>query len=450
MGTIEVTEPLSSQHSILGFIVMLGFLPFGIVIMILSFLKRNDPMYKQRFYPLVLIEHVGSLICIFMLTLNGAFSYPVLECNLVWWNAFLIFPLTSIPVLIRAYVYSFRFYLTKERNNVSTPKLMKYVKVIRPAFMLKAWVISNVFLLALIGVGAIIYSRIPGSDVPSTICPFRDIMFVLDIVIGMLVIILWIMAMVFLWKARDYYKIKEEMVITIVAWVVFLILYGVRLPPPFLSAFFIIVGLEVPFVLHAWLLIRLYRHDVKIEPNMEFESCLESPKLREKFRNFLVYQLCVENLMFWEELQHYKAQPHQSAASALSLYNKYIKEGSMYQVNISSEALRILSGKLVFTYHKNNSSTASVDADPVVEPSLFDACEGEVLSMMKFHSFPLFLQSHSGTSSSSASSATSGGGTSSYNINNSSSSSTNTLHHHDHRHSSGNAADSNKVVISIS
>eukprot|EP01113_Clastostelium_recurvatum_P036746 TRINITY_DN5289_c1_g1_i1.p1 TRINITY_DN5289_c1_g1~~TRINITY_DN5289_c1_g1_i1.p1 ORF type:complete len:479 (+),score=84.28 TRINITY_DN5289_c1_g1_i1:177-1439(+) len=352
------------------------------------------------------MEHVGSLLCIILLALDG-FTYPLHDCIRGWWNAFLVFPFTCLPIIIRSYVYCFRFYLTKERDHVTTPKLMKYVRLISPSFIVKVTAVCLFALLVPLGVGSIVLSLQPGGDAMARSCPWDRAIFIIDMALAALVIVCWIVAIVFLWKARDYYKIKEEMVFNIGGWIITLVVYalsgniGIRLP--FFSAIFIIAGLEITFVLHAWLLTFLYK-DVKIDVDMDFDRCLASRRTREKFRNFLVYQLCVENLLFCEELQRFKSSSPSSTnvySSAKTIYDNYIKEGSMYQVNISSETHKaIKSGLDLMRQIYTRSADLTISNDPASssslslpgDRSLFDTAEVEVLGMLRFHSFPFFVR----------------------------------------------------------
>eukprot|EP01113_Clastostelium_recurvatum_P036748 TRINITY_DN5289_c1_g1_i4.p1 TRINITY_DN5289_c1_g1~~TRINITY_DN5289_c1_g1_i4.p1 ORF type:complete len:232 (+),score=52.83 TRINITY_DN5289_c1_g1_i4:914-1609(+) len=143
---------------------------------------------------------------------------------------------------------------------------------------------------------------------------------------------------------------------------------------------------------------------LRIDVDMDFDRCLASRRTREKFRNFLVYQLCVENLLFCEELQRFKSSSPSSTnvySSAKTIYDNYIKEGSMYQVNISSETHKaIKSGLDLMRQIYTRSADLTISNDPASssslslpgDRSLFDTAEVEVLGMLRFHSFPFFVR----------------------------------------------------------
>eukprot|EP01113_Clastostelium_recurvatum_P050455 TRINITY_DN9560_c0_g1_i2.p1 TRINITY_DN9560_c0_g1~~TRINITY_DN9560_c0_g1_i2.p1 ORF type:complete len:464 (-),score=70.24 TRINITY_DN9560_c0_g1_i2:26-1417(-) len=433
MFTFVSGDGLGSVSSLLGFLYMLIFIPFGLVITVLTHMKRNDPTLKQRLYSLVLIEHVGGLICIF-----SSASIPLVRLPArVRWNSFLLFPLVTVSVLIRSYVYCFRYYLTQERSKIlTTPRLMRYTRFIRPSFLLASWGVSVSFLLILMIIGSILFSQLQqDADLMMMLsCPWDGAIFVIDMIIGAIILMLSIGVLVFMRKARDYYKIKQEMVISIVGWMIAMTLLSITLSlevemPFSKSGFFLILGLQLPFLLYAWILAGIYRNDaVKISPDMEFQQILDNPKARDKFRSFLVYQLCVENIMFWEDVQRYKngdtapiMTEEDTIQMARIIHEKYIRNDSMYQVNISSHIQHTITDTINRQNHHPSSSLSSSSRDDVTSStpdggsgrgggdsgdggvptrSLFDAAENEVLGMMRFHSFPLFLLAHQSSSSS--------------------------------------------------
>eukprot|EP01113_Clastostelium_recurvatum_P025087 TRINITY_DN3013_c0_g2_i2.p1 TRINITY_DN3013_c0_g2~~TRINITY_DN3013_c0_g2_i2.p1 ORF type:complete len:346 (+),score=29.54 TRINITY_DN3013_c0_g2_i2:86-1123(+) len=313
-----VTLPLSSLSQTMGLVLMVVCMPVCIGVVCMVYQKRNEQMFKQRFYPLVLIEHIGAIILGVLMTLD-MFTFPLLECQVDLWTSLLIFPLSCLPILMRGGIYCFRFWLTQERNLMSAPRLMNYLYLISSKFILRFWSFCILSCLAIISILSIIWSTSPMAGIMYELCPWNDAVFYADIVLSVVTLLLWLVTVIFLWKAHDFYKIKEEMVFELVLWVGTFIVYAMAstgiIPSAhyFSSAFYIVLGIVIHFIFQIWLLY-LTSLDYKINGDMDFMTCMRSKYFFDKFKEFLVYQLCVENILFWHDVQEFRKNPSLNAA----------------------------------------------------------------------------------------------------------------------------------------
>jgi hypothetical protein len=110
-----------------------------------------------------------------------------------------------------------------------------------------------------------------------------------------------------------------------------------------------------------------------------FEYVLENPNTREKFKQFLVREFSVENLMFYTEVVYLSTLDDKEDIqdTADSINDTYVQEGAPFQINIPSELRKECS--------------AALESENVVEP--FTKAKEHVESIMKTESFPRFVKS---------------------------------------------------------
>eukprot|EP01113_Clastostelium_recurvatum_P017621 TRINITY_DN2075_c0_g1_i6.p1 TRINITY_DN2075_c0_g1~~TRINITY_DN2075_c0_g1_i6.p1 ORF type:complete len:470 (+),score=58.72 TRINITY_DN2075_c0_g1_i6:28-1437(+) len=424
-------ETISSPNAILGFITMLVIIPLCILVTILIFWKRGEPIFRQRFYPMLLVEQIGGMIAAVLFCLD-LFTFPYSDCSLAIWNSMAFFPLSSLPVLIRAWVYVIRYRLTQGRRNTSAdPSLMlKYVRFIRPSFLWKFWAVCFFFLLAIPFVANIIWTQEEGADMLYIICPWSETVTNMIYALGAITIMLWIVTCVFLWKAQDVYKIKQEMFFYLLAWIWGLGMFGVGIvtTPYVTSSLYIAMTVFANFAFYTWLLILSSIH-YKVEADLTFEGCMSNSSFRRRFADYLALQLCVENILFWEDVQAFKTCSDADVPSmSRRIYEKYIVTDSLYQINISAICQREIRENMLgkgggggggrlskgdLELSDYGSPDPSIPSSPLANPrDVFNGAEAEVISMMKFHSWPMFMCSLNNTSLSAVTSATNSSGSS--------------------------------------
>jgi len=214
-------------------------------------------------------------------------------------------------------------------------------------------------------------------------CPFYFLSYILTFLVVAIVVV-WIVTFIFLRNVRDAYKIKQEMLLYLITAILgsaFSDLSIVDLSAS--SAIFQLAVLFVNFGFYGYMLTQ-NSDDSTVSPDMDFDSCMQSQRFRARFADFLALQLCIENIRFWEDVQKFKVcAPDDLIRLAQEIFHKYIKKESPYEVNISTTSQQYVCKQLE-------------DVENLT-PDLFERAENEVLSMLKFHSFPLFMQKYRGS-----------------------------------------------------
>jgi len=112
----------------------------------------------------------------------------------------------------------------------------------------------------------------------------------------------------------------------------------------------------------------------------DLRKVLRIPLARDYLKQYLVHELSEENLMFWLDVEKYKKVPVSSREEvAMDIYNNYIAEESVLQVNIDGDCAQVITemiNKGEFT------------------PNIFFEAQDWVFRLMETHSFPRFLRSH--------------------------------------------------------
>eukprot|EP01113_Clastostelium_recurvatum_P047253 TRINITY_DN8396_c0_g1_i1.p1 TRINITY_DN8396_c0_g1~~TRINITY_DN8396_c0_g1_i1.p1 ORF type:complete len:262 (+),score=67.80 TRINITY_DN8396_c0_g1_i1:282-1067(+) len=187
-----------------------------------------------------------------------------------------------------------------------------------------------------------------------------------------------------------------------------------------LSSFFI-SGVHTFYL--AW---QEYRQDYETGSRDFLHDITHSTVFRNKFADFLCLQLSIENLLFWEDVQKYKAcPPDLMQAMATTIYNKYIKVGSAFEVNVSDTARQDVKDAILSSSPSSSPRqptktsnagevTSSSSPSPPPPPSrplveIFHAAEVEVYANLRFHSYPCYVAARRSPNSSSRE----GGGSSS-------------------------------------
>jgi len=222
-------------------------------------------------------------------------------------------------------------------------------------------------------------------------------LFVVYIGYSLLTLVLAIVAYIALFLSKDAFKIKEELryylivlvPIILIATILGLLELNQQFVPSlyFPSEVFPIVEVFFTFIISGVHLFFLCWKEKRTTSETEEKDLsgrlIGSPEFRQLFFDFLCLQLCIENLLFWEDIQRFKRIPNGSPEQqqqANILFAKYIKAGSEYEVNIPHTIV------LDVTKMINSNEFNSM---------MFDMPEREIFSLMKFHSYPLFLRMRS-------------------------------------------------------
>jgi len=109
----------------------------------------------------------------------------------------------------------------------------------------------------------------------------------------------------------------------------------------------------------------------------EFNYCMENEVLAAEFERYAAESWCLENLLFWQQVKRYKQNPEdQLFEEALKIVARFIQLGAPCEINIDDPARENIFEKI---QNMNVSRT------------LFDQTESEVLRMLINSVFPLWL-----------------------------------------------------------
>jgi len=114
----------------------------------------------------------------------------------------------------------------------------------------------------------------------------------------------------------------------------------------------------------------------------KFRDVLDSPDLLEEFTAFLVSEFSVENILFYQEVKSFiqtcATRPQLSRDMGYKVYQKFICDGSFYQVNLSSPNFSRL--HQIF----------SQSSDEPLDSTTFDDALEQILHLMETDSFRRF------------------------------------------------------------
>jgi len=189
------------------------------------------------------------------------------------------------------------------------------------------------------------------------------------------------------------------------------------------STFFLLVGVSVAFGLSTlWPLYRSYFAPPMIEDRFSrdldtLQGLLSDKEGLASFKQFLTKEFSVENILFYEEIEEYRAKKrHQTEIQLLGdaqkIYAKYIITDSPFQVNLSDLITKDLEKQLkdIFsaagadTGVKSESSSKNIiplqpsaqpnpymlNRDP---PTIFDKAQENIFKLMNTDSFPRYARS---------------------------------------------------------
>eukprot|EP00924_Labyrinthula_sp_SR-Ha-C_P000586 snap_masked-scaffold_27-processed-gene-3.10-mRNA-1 protein AED:1.00 eAED:1.00 QI:0/0/0/0/1/1/2/0/451 len=137
------------------------------------------------------------------------------------------------------------------------------------------------------------------------------------------------------------------------------------------------------FVLFGHYTVRMYQSDninnSSVKDDLNLNDILENEISRNFFQAFLVESLCVENLIFILHLRKFKsASEFETENLAKKIYNYFIKEGSIAQVNISGKTRNKIKEKF-------NNQNISLE--------VFKEAEDEIIYLLTYDSLSKFKSS---------------------------------------------------------
>eukprot|EP01113_Clastostelium_recurvatum_P035623 TRINITY_DN498_c0_g1_i1.p1 TRINITY_DN498_c0_g1~~TRINITY_DN498_c0_g1_i1.p1 ORF type:complete len:406 (+),score=94.06 TRINITY_DN498_c0_g1_i1:185-1402(+) len=377
---------------------------WGIILLVLSFvifvpsmivnhINRNNKLYVQRSYPLLLLQNFGLVAGVVVMGVYLAMGNSA-SCEFVYWVEYLPLATVSSPFFVRTYVFAVRYFLTKERerdlhySSDHHPRLQRYLNMLdsRVVTIMMALLFLLQLLPAIIFTG-LMPSRFRNLSLPIMsrgVCPFIIEQLAAAIALFVFYIIFGIVIAVLLWSTNDAFFIKRELRNLSFVWIVCLVIY---IPDVFLQGAFIwylplsallVLAMLAHFIISStWIAYLDYKRSKVETIDADLHALLKQPEFRIRFKEFLISELCVESLIFYDAVQAFKAAPEQEQASdAAIIVVNFIQPGSFYEINIAGE-----------TREKIESSVKAHR----IELDLFDAAVNEILTCMKYQSLPHFL-----------------------------------------------------------
>ena len=122
------------------------------------------------------------------------------------------------------------------------------------------------------------------------------------------------------------------------------------------------------------------KEDLKQNKKSSFDHYMEHPQALQVFKEYLVTELALENLLFMQQIREYQSanDPKKAGNIIKEVQASFINANSEYEINITSGTRKRLLEKV---------KTGSIDKD------LFDEAAKEVVQMLKSDVFPRFVKS---------------------------------------------------------
>eukprot|EP01113_Clastostelium_recurvatum_P041913 TRINITY_DN6733_c0_g1_i2.p1 TRINITY_DN6733_c0_g1~~TRINITY_DN6733_c0_g1_i2.p1 ORF type:complete len:460 (+),score=29.64 TRINITY_DN6733_c0_g1_i2:134-1381(+) len=364
---------------------------------------RDTHVIAKRGYIFLLLQNLGMLYSIVILSVDVMTGERRL-CYLYVWVSIGGYIFYGLPLFMRTHIYCIRFNLAQERKlERPSPFFMKRLWLISPAFLMKLFLVLFILQIA-VPIGFSIQSAVQDEPYESLRhheaqgCALEQNHALSSFSYFFIAVYMFsiIMCVICLWKSSDAYYIKLEMQLTLIIWIaVVVIAYSIRSVPTLLVVYYPaplnvtgMVGMILSCIVSDVFLIHWARQERKIfEADVDLGLRLESNAFRHDFAEFLCSQFAIENLLFWDAVQSYKRLPQDSEEQmrkAKIIYEKYIAVSSVCEVNLGSQT--------------RQSIGASVRPGINVTADTFSVAEREVMYMLKFHSYPLYMMRRSSSS----------------------------------------------------
>jgi len=404
------------------------FLPLQIVAMIFFWRRRDIQPIKARLPALVIQCDVILILFELALCVQRIIvdSYP---CLLNLWSGFIGLLVLFNTYMGRCWVLYFTFSLTKER--------LEGKKKSQSFFLRNRYFASGEFLFQVLGTltvilifpAGIVTAQFPAlSDTYGDNCDLRR-GFTILASYAALYLAAFIYFAIKLRQVVDAFKIKEELkwtaaigIVCLIPWVIFNSLSSAREVNtdtfPF-STLFLLIGVgSALFLSTMWPLYRSYAHvegalSEDTSDLTTLQGCLSDKNGLNAFKKFLTKEFSVENILFYEEIEEYRARKRRGAqdplellAEAQRIYAKYIINDSPFQVNLPDSIIRDLEDKLKELFAGVGSQGDGPPASPsrasMMEigvlgrrdpPTLFDNAQDNIYKLMNSDSFQRFARS---------------------------------------------------------
>lgn len=376
----------------------------GCVFIPLLFLYIKSPYMENRGSALVLLSNLAYLF----LAGGSAIYYlyfPESGCEFDLWSRYLKFSVYGFSLLLRAWIYAFKYHhaqsqVQRTRTSMAMAWCLKRKWLVSPKFLAPVWIIN--FLIHMTFPVLIKMLTPPEDMVPVVATSGCTSPIVVASTVNWIIPALYagaVLVLVFkLRTSNDAFHIRDELRAVAVIWAVCTVLWlltGVL--PPTARISYLVPGffwVQLSYILSffvstiwVWKLCRehgpscLARRTIEdadiVDTTTSFPGLLRDEAFRKEFCNFLCLQFCVENLFFWEAVQHYhRVSPHEMKGEAKAIYEKYLQTGAACEVNIPLTVKKVVDAQL---------------KEGIVSDTIFDDAASQALKLMELDSYPRFI-----------------------------------------------------------
>eukprot|EP01113_Clastostelium_recurvatum_P040171 TRINITY_DN621_c0_g1_i5.p1 TRINITY_DN621_c0_g1~~TRINITY_DN621_c0_g1_i5.p1 ORF type:complete len:404 (+),score=77.11 TRINITY_DN621_c0_g1_i5:148-1359(+) len=380
--------PTSDEVNVVTGAIMLSFTPLFLIFIYLLHRQRAERIIAVRSYFFMCAQHVGTVIIVVLNCVQMLRVPHQRGCQLVIWTQVSFLPLWLWPFIMRCLVYLFRYYVTQERKaGRFNSRLIRLLRYISPRLLFRVWLVVLVALLSIMfSMSITLYAQ--GSSQDDVLYPscsragmpvnISTLMYGVGVPMAFMVFL----TAAILWRSQDAYYIKAELYAAMILYTPLLVMGlagGIKVNGKSLSDFLpgpapITIAQYLSFLVSCVAVYFLSKKTVKIEENLDLKDLLRDPHFHSQFSHFLVLQLSIENLQFWDAVEIFR-QGGGQADAARDIYNKFIKKGSVCQVNISGTS-----------YQQADKAVT----DGAFSPIMFDEAQREIMHILLFHSYPLY------------------------------------------------------------
>jgi hypothetical protein len=163
---------------------------------------------------------------------------------------------------------------------------------------------------------------------------------------------------------------------------------------------FILTVLVPVLVAHARGRKKLLNEPIKgLDPNfkalMNLKDCLQDKQASEVFQKFCVQSFCVENILFWKDVESYKqvTDLNEQRVRAIALYKRYIDASGNLFVQLPEDIQNQLENILGEAANKEDEE--DFDYNFQVDNKVFEEAQNEIFTLMENETFPQFIKSDS-------------------------------------------------------
>jgi len=283
-------------------------------------------------------------------------------------------------------------------------------------------VVLGIFIFLWMGLGTIIWGILDSQQILNPSCQKQCYLaegwsLRIFVIVLAVMIVVYIIFLIFMFKIKDAFSIRDELaflcfysIIMVIGMFINMAIpntfwpstpyVGFILAAQIVGAFVISIvwPLAFPIVMLLWEKMCTARDTDDVEPStttgekgtvdkgtqkgtgkMTFEEILENVHGKEKFKQFLVREFSVENLMFFTEANYFLKLEDRNdiEETARSIFDTYVASGAPFEINVTND-IREQCDKTM---------------QESITTTLFENAKSEVFKSMQSDSFPRFVKS---------------------------------------------------------